>query len=641
MDLHDQYHRSRKRRARGIWIAVLAVLALLVVSVFLFRKPVFTAYAKAVSGRANFLAAQTAIQDQKFDDANERLGQAVEDFRSASESMASLRPLKLIPGVGRQVSAVENLFQVGIQTGKAAQTLTSVAQRIAEPLQKDGEVTFASIKREEKRQILQLVTESEPDLQGAKADIDLAALYLEKVPERGLLPPIAQAIAPLRNELPKIQTSLAQALPAVRVLPGFVGYPEQRTYLFLLQNNGELRPTGGFIGTYGMMTMRDGEVVSLQTDNIYNLDAKAEAFLNIEAPKPLQKYLDAKRWFMRDSNWSPDFPTSAKEVLRFYDLEKQAKQNLDGIIAITPTFIESLMELTGSITVDGVTFTHENVVDQLQYQVEVAFLRKGLTDAERKDIIGDLSQILFQRLLTLPREQWGKLAALFQQMTAEKHFLLFLNSEEEQTLVRDQGWGGELKSFDTDGFLVVDANLASLKTDQVMDRSIEYSVRKDGNDLIATLSVTYDHKGGFDWKTTRYRTYTRIHVPKGSELVESSGFLENDKLHGAKPGTVETWEELGNTVFGGFTSIEPKERGTISVTYRLPTTIREAFERGQYKLTALKQPGTRGHLLRLDIQPDGRLQSYSPAESATVADGHIRFETDLRQDRTVSLDFSP
>lgn len=630
-----------RRRRRYLWGSIGACIAVVVLIVLLFRGPAFAAATNALTGKTHFTAVQTALEHEDFAKAADEASQAVDAFTRSQKEIKRLRLLKVIPGVHRQITAVENLLQVGVQAGKAAQTLAAVAERITEPLRKDGDVTFATISAAEKRSILELVSQSEPEIQGAKASIDLAALYLGHIPERGLLPPIAAAIAPIREKLPTLQASLMQAVPAVRVLPSFAGYPQQKTYLFLLENNNELRPTGGFIGTYGILKVKDGEVVSLSTDNIYNLDAKAEDFLRIDPPEPLKKYLDSQRWFLRDANWSPDFPTSALQVLSMFDQEKQAPQHLDGIIAITPTFVQSLMRLTGPISTDGVTFTSDNVVDQLQYQVEVAFVRKGITDANRKDIIGDMSAMLFERLLALPKTKWGELATTLGAMTKEKHLLLYTGDNETEALIASNGWGGEVRTPQGDGFFVVDANLASLKTDQTMERSITYSVAPEGNDLLATLAITYNHRGNFDWKTTRYRTYTRVYVPDGSTLLDHQGYLQNDKLHGAKPGDVETWNELGKTVFGGFTSIEPQTQGTLTLRYKLPQAIADAYQKGSYELLAQKQAGTIAHGLTLDVLTQGRIQSYSPQEGVTVDGRHLKFAGDLREDRAFSLVFRP
>ncbi|MEK7102387.1 MAG: DUF4012 domain-containing protein, partial [Patescibacteria group bacterium] len=42
-----------------------------------------------------------------------------------------------------------------------------------------------------------------------------------------------------------------------------LGFDEERTFLVLLLNNTELRPGGGFIGTYAVATIRNGQLKDL------------------------------------------------------------------------------------------------------------------------------------------------------------------------------------------------------------------------------------------------------------------------------------------------------------------------------------------------------------------------------------------
>src|SRR6185295_17089120 len=108
--------------------------------------------------------------------------------------------------------------------------------------------------------------------------------------------------------------------------------------------------------------------------------------------------------------------------------------------------------------------------------------------------------------------------------------------------------------------MVVDANLASLKTDFAMNRTLRYEILKNtAGQWIGRTTVHYENHGHFDFKTSRYRTYTRLYVPLGSQLVRVVGALQNDKILNPKgdQGKPDVSTELGLTVFGAFTSIEP------------------------------------------------------------------------------------
>ncbi|MFA5318027.1 MAG: DUF4012 domain-containing protein [Patescibacteria group bacterium] len=120
----------------------------------------------------------------------------------------------------------------------------------------------------------------------------------------------------------------------INLLHSLLFEEQEQVYLILLQNNTELRPTGGFIGNYGILKIKEGRITSLYIDDIYNLDKLAEEKLEIIPPEPLRKYFNRERWFLRDINWSPDFSISAHRAWAMYLLEG-GQEKIDGIIAVT------------------------------------------------------------------------------------------------------------------------------------------------------------------------------------------------------------------------------------------------------------------------------------------------------------------
>ncbi len=333
--------RRRTRKQRILLLVGIAVV-LLIISAIRYRVAAYALYGDVQEGKQAFEKSKARLTEKRFGAAAEHLNEGVRSFADARKELKKMGALRWVPLVARQVNAVDNLLQVGVQAGTAASSLAALADHVLAPLDAGPDVTFANIAPAEKRSILESVSQSTPEIQGAKAQMDLAVQFLDKIPEHGLLGPIAKAVEPLRTQVPQFQDLLDKSVPMAQVLPAMLGYPEKRSYLFLLQNNTELRPTGGFIGTYGIVHFQDGEIDSFTTHNVYELDDPAHKTLFIEAPAPLQKYLKAEYWYFRDSNWSPDFPTAAREALRFYELESGSHEPFQGVIAVTPAFIASL-----------------------------------------------------------------------------------------------------------------------------------------------------------------------------------------------------------------------------------------------------------------------------------------------------------
>lgn len=635
------WRRNRKRLGKTVLIVCGVLVVVGGIAFLVYREPAADLMSRAQAGRDDFSAAQEAVKNEDFKQAGDRLVSAREHFTAADEALSKLGGLKAVPFISTQLGAVDNLLKAGIQTASALGKVATLADTIITPIKTDSQFTLASLTPAQKRVVLKQISEAYPDLVGIKAEIDLAALHIDQIPNHGMLPQLKKAVDPIKEQLPTLREAISNALPMAEIIPPIAGYPEPQTYLFLLQNNTELRPTGGFIGTYGILKIADAEITSFRTDNIYNLDNPVKDTLVVKPPTPLQKYLKADKWFMRDSNWSPDFPTAAEQALWFYQQENGPEKNIDGVIAMTPNLIESLLKLTGSITVDGIEFTSENFTERLQYQVEQGFYRQGISDADRKEIIGVMADELMNRVLNFPQERWGELWQVIINHIEEKQILLYSNNENLETLIAQENWGGSInQDANSDFLMVIDANMASLKSDPGVFRSIQYSVEQTKDGAIADVTINYNNTGSFNWKSTRYRTYTRVYVPEGSQLLEHSGVMENDRLSGGRAADPDVYNELGKTVIAGFISIEPQESGTLHYRYALPANIVETMNGDQYSLLIQKQPGTKAHNLEVSLKFQRDILNAEPIDKIeSTSHTSVALKSDLLTDRALQVTF--
>jgi len=616
----------------GVLFLILLVLTLIYLSP---AKKIFT---EAQAGKDNFLKAQDYLLKQEFGESDKYLTQAIDNFKQSRNDFKKFKWMRIVPWIGLQIKAVENTIEAGINTGEAIQKIVILADDVITPIKENQGISLADLSPEQTRELLKKIYEAKPVLEETKVKIDLATDYVNKIPERGLLKKLKTTVAPLKEKVPLIQKGVGEAINVTQIVPPLVGYPDKKTYLFILQNNTELRPTGGFIGTYGILKVKDGNIVHFRTDNIYNLDTPAETYLNVEPPWPLTRYNKIFKWLMRDSNWSPDFPTSAQKAEWFYQQESGPEKNIDGVIALTPTFIQSLLKLTGEIKVNGIRFNAENLVDTLQYQVDQGFLRQGIAESERKEIIGDLSELILNKLLSLPKNKWTDLWQTIEGDLKEKQILIYLKNDDLQKLVLAQNWGGGVKDVDYDYLMVVDANLASLKSDPGVKRQIEYTLTQSGKNVFAEVKINYNNQGTLTWKTTRYRSYIRVYTPEGTELIEADGAMVDCKL--PDKGSVEKTQELNKSVFGTFICIEPGEQKTLSFKYKLASRITDQIKKGRYHLLMQKQAGTIGHDLIVNLNFDKKITWIIPFDKLKVKNNNkVKFEYNLKEDREFDITF--
>ncbi|MFH1225984.1 MAG: DUF4012 domain-containing protein [bacterium] len=635
--LHPLLRRRYEQRLRAFKWAVLSgclvIASVIALLFFIYYPPIKNLYRQVSQAQKSVQSAENHLANQELGQAGESLGLAKEQLILAGHDLDKI----VLPGylgqlAEEQKAIVRELLAIGVRSAQALEELAFLADDLLKVFQ-DEDIELNQITPAQKKEILQKLFESPPLLQGIKAKLDLSLISLEQAPIDFLVFPVRQLVAPLLPKLQEAATRAQQLVILSQLLPPMAGYPEAKTYLFLLQNNSELRPTGGFIGTYGILKVKDGEIASFQTDNVYNLDGPAEKFLDIRPPAPLAEYLLADRWFLRDANWSPDWPISARKAEWFYQKEG-GLEKIDGVIAITPTVISSLLTITGPLEVDGLRFTADNFVEVLQYQVEKGFYQQGRATAERKSVIGDLGRLIIEKLMALPFNRWPEVAVLLKANLDEKQILIYDKNNEAWDFVLANNWAGAVKNTADDYLMVIDANLASLKTDKVVRREIDYSVQPDeAGDLIAKVKITYHNEGEFSWQTTRLRTYTRVYAPVGSELIGADGAMANDRSQ--EPGEVMVSSELGKTVFGAFIAIEPGQKGELGLEYKLPTALAKKARQGYYNLTIQKQPGTAGHQLLVNLSFNNKIKEFSPTGFANrrIGENNVKFETDLRVDR--------
>jgi len=391
-----------------------AVLIFLIVAGLVFAIAYYKNFKQAAdlsfAAKDNLEMAIHKMINREFDEGAKYISQANTQFEQAKELLDQVVLVRYLPYAGTQVRAVDDLLIAGINLTDSGEEVALMIHDIIEPLQNES-ITYAQITPAQKKDILNKIVASEDLLLVVQQQIDEANEAIEAIPEKKLVKPLRDGVIPLKENLPKLKELIDNTLPMLGVIPAVVGFEEPKSYLFLLQNNNELRPTGGFIGTYGILKLQDGEIKELETDNIYNLDRASQPILQEQSPWQIEKYLEQKNWSLRDSNWAPDFPTAAKQALYFYEeenrilseLKEQGQeikgdadviiedtipyQDVDGVFAMTPEIMEEILKITGPVAVEGVRFTAENLQDELEFQVGKKYTEQGIARSERKDII--------------------------------------------------------------------------------------------------------------------------------------------------------------------------------------------------------------------------------------------------------------
>jgi hypothetical protein len=617
-----------KRVALGVGIA-LTIALLIIVSPVIYGSLVAGGAAVSLQSHLRGAVADAGVRD--FSAAENGLIAAENDLANIRGGLRAMGNWREAPWIGTRLKALEQVERSGSSAISGFREMLSVVADIQEAVDAAGVVSGVSVDpgrsyqdltREEKRALFENLNAALPRLRLAREKITIAADAWKNVPQDELFAPIRSAIVPLADRLPELDESLGQGLSLLEWIVPLSGFPEAKTYLVLLQNADELRPTGGFIGNIGLVTVDAGDIKSIEFEDVYALDNTVADTWRDVPPALMTRELGVRAWFLRDSNWSPDYPQSAARLIDVYQrMSKQGRNidvRLDGVIALQPEFFRRLLLLTGPLTVEDQTFTANDFFDQLQFETQVGFHQEGRPTEQRKDIVRKLGDVLIATLLSLPASRWPAVLDVATVSLTQGDMLVYAKDEAVQKILDLRGWSGRTIGTDDDYLWVIDANLAALKTDGVMDKRVFYSVDfTDPAGPIATVRLRYTNTNRiFDWRYTRYRSYTRVYVPEGSELLSWSGISRNP----------DVFRELGKQVFGGFWVIEPGNTAEMVYRYRLPARLKTLAESDSYRFTAQKQPGSE-RTLTLDLLFGKNVRRATPPEDESdFGDSRYRYE---------------
>ncbi len=574
-----------------IILIILGSLFVLILILFLINlNSWYSLTVNTLNARNNINSGLYSLLNSDIDKANKKAIAARNDFTNAYLALENIENNNFVLKLTILKKEINNLKKI-IETGKVLSNSfihsTNLAYQIQENIKifnRDQAFTL-----QEKERLIALAYEFEPELAGLKANIDLALYNLKYVDNSLFILPFKSEILQLKQQLGDAETLLARGLPILRLLPTLSGWPESSRFLILFQNNDELRPTGGFIGSLATLEISNfGENIDMQASDVYHYDMPSIKYLDNNPPKPIAKYMGLKNWYLRDSNWSPDFPTAAQFIEElFYEESYYANKefsDLDAIFAITPKLVANIIDLTGPVELDGKVYNAENLQTLLQYETGVGYRDEDIASWDRKDIIQDISLILKERFKNLNAIQIIELVKIIDQAVNTKDLQSYFTNPQNQLVAERLNSDGAIKSVNHDYLMIVDANLAAFKTDAVMIKDWTYEIKQENDNLVAYLYLNYEHRGGFDWRTTRYQSYTRVLTPKGSELLS----IEN-----ARDLNIEDDNNLNKTIFGFFFSVEPQQSKEIKISYQLPSRIYNQVKDNNYQLYLQRQAGSR------------------------------------------------
>jgi len=606
------------------------------------------------SGYENLALAVKDMQSERFGTALDRFNDAQQAFSRGGASFSSwggslLDLTRFVPGLSRMASG-KYALEAGKHFAAAGIPLTEVIEEFS--------LSKGAVVQGKKISFFDVFQRIKIPLQGAIAELEAGNQALARVD-------IQDIPAEKRGQFLLVKRNLPTFIGLVKsfdrheaLFEELLGGNGPRKYLFLLQNNQEMRATGGFIGSYALMDMNGGVMRRFFVDGIFNPDGQLKE--NIVPPKAIQKVSAA--WSLHDSNWFPDFPKSAEKAIFFY--EKTGGPTVDGVITLTPTLMQKLLSVTGPITLPqyGLTVDEDNFIPIIQEQVEVKYDKE---ENQPKKILADLTALLLEKVFTSQdKTALYKIAEALVEGLNEKQMLIYMRHRETEALIDAAGWSGRVLKASGDYLSVIHTNINGYKTDGVIDETIRHQaeIENDGS-IIDTVAITRTHRGGqtpYEWWNKVNADYLRVYVPAGSELLSAKGAtwefspapLDYQALGFRRDADVEReeqsiaideksgtriYQDAGKTVFGAWVYVSPQESVTVEYRYRLPfaVDVKKIQDGGasSYAMLYQKQSGSIGSKLNSSVVFPEKFQVIWQMNGNLIPyDRQWKLETDLRTD---------
>jgi len=428
---------------------------------------------------------------------------------------------------------------------------------------------------------------------------------------------------------------LSETIPEILGLDG-----KRREYMVLLQNEMEIRATGGFVGSYAILSFEGGRLLSFEVKDVYEADGQLKG--HVEPPEEIKKYLGEAGWFMRDANWQASFPQTSREIQWF--LEKETGRKVDGVIGMDLAVAKMILGVTGEIYVPD--FKEKVNKDNLYEQAEFWSETNSFPGSTQKaSFLGGLGTQLFEEIKNLKTTKRWELMMGMVEMLERNEIQLGFNHSETAEAMAEAGWDGSVYEGECSGprcyadyLYVVESNLGINKANYFLYRNMEERVDISAGWIKRDLKINYENTAkSSNWPGGDYKNYLRVYLPKEAEVTEI-GMGEDGVIRTIPMVSVKMREIYGKKEVGFLVTVPIRKKVTVEIKYQSNGVGQgDKFSYLQY---IQRQSGFGDTaLLTLISIPDG-WQPVQVTPVASMKEGKLLFNQKLDRDIKMGVEIT-
>jgi len=597
---------------KRVFLFVLLLIFLIVPTTI---APIYSASSHAKKGTDSLKNAYNSMSALEIESSTSHASKALEHFEIVKEQLGNIRWAFSVAGKIDIYYTYSKMASSASYFSRFVRDASSAAIPIIEvwsSLRPDSE-TYLDKK---------VFDESYLKLGSAKNYLQMAQADYKYV-DKEMLPEKVRSIVDLYAEyLNSFSLVLEKFQQFNTELPTLFGSDENKKYLVLFQNSNEIRPTGGFIGSYAILEVEKGKIKNLLIDDIYNPDGQIDVRnIKVAPPEPIADLLAEDRLYLRNSNWDPAFPVAAEKFEDIYF--KITGETFDGVVATDLYFVQNLLKLIGPVYLASYDeeITAENLYERSQFHSDFNYVEGS---SQKKAFLTVLGSKLVERLLALPQDKLAPLMGVVGKSLEEKHLLLSFPDSNISEVLTEEGWDGGLVEVDGDYLYVVNANLGGTKANYFVKNRYLYSVYSKTRDglLRSELTLNYEHTGQDNsWPGGPYVNYFRVLTPVNTKLTGASIVGEEEEIDIFSE--IKTVVRGAYKVYGYSFELQPSSLISIKLEYDLPSELSITRDSSDYLFYWQKQPGTHDDDYSFEFFPPFGIE----------ADSDTRFSGKLNTDK--------
>jgi len=436
------------------------------------------------------------------------------------------------------------------------------------------------------------------------------------------------------TELNQLKKQISQAIPALKILPLVFPQNKNSYYLVLIQDNNELRPSGGFINTYALVTFNGNKLIDTFIDSSLHLDAQLEG--KVSAPTTLSALSGLDSWNFSDSNIFASFPETASQSAWFY--KKITGQSVDGVVAINLSFFEDLLKDSAPITLEtGQQITAENI----------RLILTNPSQINDSDTLTKITKQVFEQIKskTIPP---ANVIRAFVNGLSSSEINLWLADTKAQEITSSSRFSSTIRQTPCLSQFAATACLSETyyynESNFSINKSNFYQKRQTEHTIDINQSGQLNHRFIIDYSypnpcptigNMEYRGLVKFYVPQGSGLQE---IKIDDQI--IDPQKINLQNKYGLTEIEFPFNYILNQKHRLEINTVSPQKIYLDTPYTSYSVSYLKQPGASYTNQSLIINTPDNFIPKLLSSSASVSRQSIKFIVDENSTDTCAIAFS-